>query len=34
MLNALASVGEDVSRTKPELNAAYQIVMGAARRIR
>ena len=32
MLNALASVGEDVSRTKPELNAAYQIVMGAARR--
>ncbi|MGC2591678.1 MAG: hypothetical protein WA425_07130, partial [Xanthobacteraceae bacterium] len=34
MLNALASVGEDVSRTKPELTAAYQIVMEAARRIR
>jgi TRAP-type C4-dicarboxylate transport system substrate-binding protein len=34
MINALASVGEDVSRTKPELTAAYQIVMEAARRIR
>ena len=33
MLNALASVGEDVSKAKPELNAAYQIVMEAARRI-
>jgi TRAP-type C4-dicarboxylate transport system substrate-binding protein len=33
MLNALASVGEDVSKTQPELNAAYQIVMEAARRI-
>jgi TRAP-type C4-dicarboxylate transport system substrate-binding protein len=30
MLNALASVGEDVSKTKPQLNAAYQIVMEAA----
>ena len=33
MLKALASVGEDVSKAKPELNAAYQIVMEAARRI-
>ncbi len=33
MLNALASVGEDVSKAKPELNAAYQIVTEAAQRI-
>ena len=33
MLKALASVAEDVSKAKPELNAAYQIVMEAARRI-
>ncbi len=33
MLKALASVGEDVSKAKPELNAAYQIVMEAAQRI-
>ena len=34
MLNALASVGEDVSRTKPQLNAAYQVVTQAAHRTR
>lgn len=34
MLNALASVGEDVSRTKPQLNAAYRVVTEAARRTR
>lgn len=33
MLKALASVGEDISRAKPQLNAAYQTVAGAARRI-
>ena len=32
MLNALASVGEDVSKAKPQLNAAYQIVTEAAQR--
>ena len=33
MLSKIASVGEDVSKAKPELNAAYQIVMEAAQRI-
>jgi TRAP-type transport system periplasmic protein len=33
MLKTLASVGEDVSKAKPELNAAYQTVREAARRI-
>ena len=32
MLTMLASVGEDVSQTKPQLNAAYQIVKEAARK--
>jgi len=31
MLRIIASVGDQVSSTKPELNAAYQIVMEAAR---
>jgi len=34
MLNELASVGEDVSKAKPQLNAAYQIVTTAAQRAR
>jgi TRAP-type transport system periplasmic protein len=34
MLKALASVGEDVSRTKPQLNAAYQVITQAAKRTR
>ncbi len=34
LLKILASVGADVSKTKPELNAAYQIVMAAAQRTR
>ncbi len=34
MLNELASVGEDVSKAKPQLNAAYQIVAVAAQRAR
>jgi hypothetical protein len=34
MINALASVGEDVSATKPELRAAYHIISDAARRTR
>jgi len=34
MLNALASVGEDVSMTKAELHAAYHIVTEAAQRNR
>jgi TRAP-type transport system periplasmic protein len=33
MLDALANVGEDVSKGKPQLKAAYQIVTEAARRI-
>ncbi len=33
MLTALASVGEDVAKEKPQLKAAYQIVTEAARRI-
>lgn len=33
MLNELASVGDDVSKGKPQLNAAYQIVKAAAQRI-
>ena len=31
MLKILASVGEDVSKTKPQLSAAYQVVTEAAR---
>ena len=34
MLNALASVGEDVSNLKPELHAGYQIVTEAAQQNR
>jgi TRAP-type C4-dicarboxylate transport system substrate-binding protein len=34
MLKTLASVGEDVSKTKPQLSAAYQMVMEAAQRRR
>ena len=34
MLNELASVGEDVSKANPPLNAAYQIVAAAAQRLR
>ncbi len=34
MLNELASVGEDVSKGKPQLNAAYQIIATAAQRAR
>ncbi len=34
MMNALASVGEDVSAPKPELHAAYQIVTEAVQRNR
>jgi TRAP-type transport system periplasmic protein len=34
LLKLLASVGEDVSRTKPLLNSAYQIVSQAAQRVR
>ncbi|HUI11928.1 MAG TPA: TRAP transporter substrate-binding protein [Xanthobacteraceae bacterium] len=32
MLKALASVGEDVAKARPQLNAAYQTVMEAAQR--
>jgi hypothetical protein len=31
MLKTLASVGEDVSKTKPQLSAAYQVVTEASR---
>jgi hypothetical protein len=34
MLAALASVGEDLSNSKPELHAGYQIVTEAAQRNR
>ena len=34
MLKILASVGDDVSRTKPQLSAAYQVVTAAAQRSR
>jgi len=34
MLKTLASVGEDISKTKPHLSAAYQVVMEAAQRRR
>jgi len=33
MLKTLASVGEDVSKTKPQLNAAYRLVSDAAKRL-
>ena len=31
MLQTLASVGDDVSKTKPQLNAAYKIITDAAK---
>lgn len=34
LINALASVGDDISATKPELRSAYQIVTEVARRSR
>jgi hypothetical protein len=34
MMETLASVGEDVSKSKPELSAAYKIVIEAAKRTR
>jgi TRAP-type transport system periplasmic protein len=34
MMETLASVGEDVAKAKPSLNAAYSIVTDAAKRIR
>jgi TRAP-type C4-dicarboxylate transport system substrate-binding protein len=34
MLKTLASVGEDVSKTKPAVSAAYQVVTAAAQRTR
>jgi hypothetical protein len=34
MINVLASVGEDVSASKPDLHAAYHIVSEAAQRTR
>jgi hypothetical protein len=34
MLTALASVGEDLSNSKPELHVGYQIVTEAAQRNR
>jgi hypothetical protein len=34
MLNTMASVAADVSKTKPALGAAYQIVAAAARRVK
>ncbi len=34
MLKALASVGDDVAKTKPQLAAAYQVVKAAAERTR
>ena len=33
MLKTLESVGEDVSKTKPQLNAAYKLVSDAAKRL-
>jgi hypothetical protein len=34
MLKILPSVGEDLSRARPELNAAYRAVIEAAQRAR
>ncbi len=34
MMQTLASVAEDLSKPKPELNAAYQLVSGVAKRTR
>jgi len=34
MLKIIASAGDEVSSTKPELNAAYQVVTAAAQRVR
>ena len=32
MLKTFASVGEDVSKTKPQVSEAYQVVVAAAQR--
>jgi hypothetical protein len=34
LLKTLASVGADISKSKPELSAAYQVVTDAAQRTR
>jgi hypothetical protein len=34
MLKTVASVGEDVSKSNPQLHAAYQIVTEAAERLK
>jgi hypothetical protein len=34
MMQSLASVGEDVSKSKPALHEAYEIVTDAAKRTR
>jgi hypothetical protein len=34
MMKALASVGSDVSKSKPQLSAAYKVVVDAAARAR
>jgi hypothetical protein len=34
MINALASVGDDISALKPQLQAAYQVVTEAMQRNR
>jgi hypothetical protein len=34
MMETLASVGEDVTKSKPDLNAAYRVVVEAANRTR
>jgi hypothetical protein len=34
MLKILASVGEDVSKTKPQLSAAYQVITEVAQSTR
>jgi hypothetical protein len=34
MLNTMASVAADVSKTKPTLSAAYQTVAAAAQRVK
>ena len=34
MMATLASVGDDVSKTKPDVHEAYEIVTAAAKRLR
>jgi len=34
MMATLASVGDDVSKTKPDVREAYEIVAAAAKRLR